>query len=53
MRHLCGGGAWPDNEPARQATRQRHSATGVKGAGGPGRGAGGRRRGLAGLFTAT
>jgi len=22
MRHLCGGGAWPDNEPARQATHQ-------------------------------
>ena len=36
-----------------QATRQRHSAAGVEGAGGICRGAGGRRRGLAGLFTTT
>ena len=33
------------------ATRQRHSAAGVEGAGGICRGAGGRRRGLAGLTT--
>ena len=37
-RGACG--AWPDNESTRPATRQRHSAAGVKGAGGfggPGR----------------
>ena len=43
------GGAWPGLEPTHPATLQRHSAAGVKGAGGICRGAGGRRRGLAGL----
>ena len=35
-----GGGAWPDNEPTRQATHQRPGTAGVEGAGGTG----GRKR---------
>ena len=46
---VAGGWAWPGFETTHPATLQRHSAAGVKGAGGICRGAGGRWRGLAGL----